>query len=296
MNILVTGSNGFLGSNLCNLLNKNHNIYAVSRKFDKLDYDITFIYSEMSDYTNLGNSIENIKIDCMIHCAWMGGNSSLDINKLWQTENIHYSSELLKICSKLNIEHFVCLGSSAEYGYQDAKFDETTICKPDSMYGITKNSFKSISEHYCSSHNILHTWIRPVYTYGPNDVLTRLIPKTIVSLLNNQDLSLNKCSSIVDYLYVEDFAYALKEIVEKKISGDYIICADQEIRIKNVVELIYNKIKPNCSLFFDDNKEESKHSYVCGTSKKIKSLTDWLPKIDFEEGIERTIHHYKKLV
>jgi dTDP-D-glucose 4,6-dehydratase len=164
------------------------------------------------------------------------------------------------------------------------------------MYAITKNSFKSISENYCSRHNILHTWIRPVYTYGPNDVLTRLIPKTIISLLNNENLTLNKCSSIVDYLYVEDFAYAMKDIVEKKISGDYIICSDQEIRIKNVVELIYNKIKPNCSLFFDDTKEESKHSYVCGTSKKLKSLIDWSPKIDFEEGIERTIHHYKKLV
>jgi nucleoside-diphosphate-sugar epimerase len=296
MNILITGANGFLGSNLCNLLRKNHNIYAVSRTFNKLDNDITFIHSEMSDYISLGNSIENIKIDCMIHCAWMGGNSSLDINKIWQVENINYSSELLKLCSKHNIGHFICLGSSSEYGYQNSIFDETTICKPDSMYGIAKNSFKSISENYCSRHSILHTWIRPVYTYGPNDVLTRLIPKTIVSLLKNENLSLNKCSSVVDYLYVEDFAYALKDIVEKSIPGDYIICSDQEIKIKNVVEIIYNKIKPNCTLLFDDSKEESKHSYVCGTSEKIKSLTDWLPKIDFEEGIERTIHHYKKLV
>ena len=34
--IIVTGANGFLGSNICNLLSKNHNIYAASRTFTKL--------------------------------------------------------------------------------------------------------------------------------------------------------------------------------------------------------------------------------------------------------------------
>ena len=36
MKILVTGAGGFLGSNLCNLLSKEHKILAVSRKFDNL--------------------------------------------------------------------------------------------------------------------------------------------------------------------------------------------------------------------------------------------------------------------
>lgn len=296
MNILITGANGFLGSHLSNLLSEEHLVFAVSREFDKLTNKVCFIKSDMSDYSCLDKHIKDTKIDCLVHCAWMGGNSSADINKLWQAENIHYSSQLLRLCKENDIPHFICLGSSAEYGKQNIRFDESTICHPDSMYGITKNSFKSISEKYCSSNNISHTWIRPVYTYGPYDVPTRLIPKTIMSLLQDKELILNKCSSIIDYLYVDDFVCALKKIVEEKISGSYIISSNQEIKIKTAVELIYNKIQPNCKLTFDESKEETSHTYVCGTSNLIRSITDWNPKISFEEGIERTIHHYKKFV
>ena len=64
MNILVTGANGFLGSNICNLLSKNHNIYAASRTFTKLSkHNIVCIRSEMSDYITLNETIKDNKID-----------------------------------------------------------------------------------------------------------------------------------------------------------------------------------------------------------------------------------------
>lgn len=297
MNILVTGANGFLGSNISNLLCNEHNVFAVSRSFNKLNKNnIICIRSEMSNYISLDEIIKNLKIDTMIHCAWMGGNSSKDINEIWQTENIFHSIELLELCAKNNIKHFIGFGSSAEYGYQDIKFDESTICKPDTMYGITKNSFKSISENYCKSKNIKHSWIRPVYTYGPNDVESRLIPKTIIQLLRNENLVLNKCSAIIDYLFVEDFAHAIKIIVEEQLEGSYTICSDDETKVKDAVELIYNLIKPNCELVFDDSKLETGHPYVCGTAAKLRTMTDWTPKINFEEGIQRTISYFKKFV
>ena len=297
MNILVTGANGFLGSNISNLLCNEHNVFAVSRSFNKLNKNnIICIRSEMSNYISLDEIIKNLKIDTMIHCAWMGGNSSKDINEIWQTENIFHSIELLELCAKNNIKHFIGFGSSAEYGRQDIKFDESTICKPDTMYGITKNSFKSISENYCKSKNIKHSWIRPVYTYGPNDVESRLIPKTILQLLRNENLVLNKCSAIIDYLFVEDFAHAIKIIVEEQLEGSYTICSDEETKVKNAVELIYNLIKPNCDLIFDDSKLETGHPYVCGTAAKLRTMTDWTPKINFEEGIQRTISYFKKFV
>jgi len=297
MNILVTGANGFLGSNICNLLSKEHNIFAVSRRFDKLDKNNSIcIQAEMSNYIILNDAIKNSNIDILIHCAWMGGNSSLDVNELWQIENINYSKELLEICKSNNIKHFIGFGSSAEFGEQYKKFNEETICTPNTMYGVSKNCFKQISETFCRNNNISHTWIRPVYTYGPNDVETRLIPKTILSLLRNQNLTLNKCSSVIDYLFVQDFALAIKTIVEEKLPGSFVICSDQEIQVKNVVELIYNKIKPNCKLIFDENKSVLGPSYVCGSSEKLKFLSGWQPTVDLEYGLEQTISYYKKFV
>ena len=297
MNILITGANGFLGSNISNLLSFEHNVFAVSRSFQKLNTSqLICIRSEMTDYIALDEIIKNLKIDAMIHCAWMGGNSSKDINELWQTENIFHSIELLELCAKNNIKHFIGFGSSAEYGYQTKKFDENTYCNPDTMYGVSKYCFKSISENYCKSKNIKHSWVRPVYTYGPNDVESRLIPKTILTLLKNQSLTLNKCSAIIDYLFVEDFARAIKIIVEEELEGSYTICSDEETKVKDAVELIYKLIKPDCDLVFDDTKLETGHPYICGSSAKLRTMTDWMPEINFEEGIKRTISYFKKFV
>jgi hypothetical protein len=110
------------------------------------------------------------------------------------------------------------------------------------MYGISKFCFKLISEKYCLDQDINFSWLRPVFTYGPYDVETRLIPKVIKSFLRNEDVVLNSCSAVVDYLYVEDFCKAVKSIIDLKLFGDYIISSNKQYQVKNVVEQIYQTI------------------------------------------------------
>jgi CDP-glucose 4,6-dehydratase len=164
------------------------------------------------------------------------------------------------------------------------------------MYGITKNAFRIIAENYCNSNNINFSWVRPVFTYGPRDVNTRLIPKTIMSLLKNEDLILNKCTAVVDYLYVEDFCRAVECIVEQELFGDFTISSDNEINIRNLVENIYDKINSKSNLIFDDTKIDNSHQYICGSSQKLKSLSDWSPAISLDNGLDKTISYFKKFV
>lgn len=297
MNILVTGANGFLGSNICNTMSQNHNIFAVSRNFHKLTKNNTvFFHLDMCDYNLLSKIFKDYEIDAVVHCSWMGGNSSKDSNELWQIKNIFHSIQLLDFCVKNRVKHFIGLGSSAEFGEQILKFDENTICKPNNMYGIAKYSFKQISDLFCNKNDINYTWVRPIYTYGPYDVETRLIPKTIISLLKNEKLILNECSNTVDYLYVQDFVNAIKIIIEKKIYGDYIICSDKEYRISDVVNVIYNHIKPDLDIVFDKNLSQVGPPYICGSSAKFKSITNWTVQYNFNDGIDKTINYYKNFV
>ncbi len=298
MKILITGAGGFLGSNLCNLLSKKHSILALSRSFDKLEINNNIICQslDMADYVHLRTAITNFQPEIVIHCAWMGGNSSKDTNELWQADNIIYSNELLKFCSFANVRNFIGFGSSAEYGDQTKILNEDTICKPSTMYGITKNAFRIIAENYCNSNNINFSWVRPVFTYGPRDVNTRLIPKTIMSLLKNEDLILNKCTAVVDYLYVEDFCRAVECIVEQELFGDFTISSDNEINIRNLVENIYDKINSKSNLIFDNTKIDNSHQYICGSSQKLKSLSDWSPAISLDNGLDKTISYFKKFV
>ena len=298
MKILITGAGGFIGSNICNLLSNSYTVLALSRNFDKLEKNPNIIchHSNMADYYSLENIFFNFKPDVVIHCAWAGGNASKDLNEMWQVDNINQSIELLRLCSLFNVEHFIGFGSSAEYGNYDQKFNDDSYCFPNTMYGITKNSFKMISEKYCQMNDIKFTWIRPVFTYGPRDVQTRLIPKAILSFLTNKDLTLNKCSANVDYLYIDDFCRAINNIVEQKLQGTYLVCSDQETNVKSLVEIIYNKIKPSSQLIFDHNLQDNSHQYICGTSKKLMTLSNWKPLIDLESGLDKTISYFQKFV
>jgi nucleoside-diphosphate-sugar epimerase len=298
MKILVTGAGGFLGSNLCNLLSKEHKILAVSRKFDNLvnNENIQFVKYDLTQYIDLNEKFAYFLPDIVIHCAWEGGNSSKDVNEIWQSNNILSGNNLLKLCSKYNVKHFIGFGSCAEYGDSQIKIDEETICKPINMYGINKYFFRLISERYCLDNNINFSWIRPVFTYGAFDVETRLIPKVIKSFLKNEDLILNSCSAVVDYLYVEDFCNAVKNVIECQLLGDFVISSDKQYQIKNIVQQIYNMIQPNSELLFDSSIVDKSPQFICGSSKKLKDLSEWIPIYSLEEGIDLTIKYFQQRV
>jgi UDP-glucose 4-epimerase len=126
MKILITGAGGFIGSNLCNLLSQEHKILAVSRKFDNIidNKNIQFVKYDLTQYIDLNDKFASFLPDIVIHCAWEGGNSSKDVNEIWQSNNIISSNILLKLCSKFKIKHFIGFGSSAEYGDFREKFNE----------------------------------------------------------------------------------------------------------------------------------------------------------------------------
>jgi UDP-glucose 4-epimerase len=298
MKILVTGAGGFLGSNLCNLLSKEHKILAVSRKFDNLinNENIQFVKYDLTQYIDLNEKFEYFHPDIVIHCAWEGGNSSKDVNEIWQINNIFSSNNLLKLCSKFKVKHFIGFGSCAEYGNSNVKIVEELTCKPINMYGISKLSFKLIAERYCQDFGINFSWVRPVFTYGPFDVETRLIPKVIKSFLKNEDIVLNSCTAVVDYLYVEDFCNAVKSIIDLQLAGDYVISSDQQYRVKDIVEQIYSIIKPNSEIFFDSSIIDKSPQLICGSSRKLKSLSSWNPYYSLDEGLNMTINYFQQRV
>ena len=141
----------------------------------------------------------------IIHCAWWGGNSYADTNNPNQFhKNLPGAVHLMEILAetKRNV-HFIGIGTSAEYGSQETP-SETTPEVPVSLYGTSKLMLKMYSERFCRLNDMSWTWLRPFYTYGLGDVATRLIPRTIAACVKREQLRLNSCDSVTDYLYVND--------------------------------------------------------------------------------------------
>jgi nucleoside-diphosphate-sugar epimerase len=296
MKIVITGANGFIGSNLCNYLSLDNEILAVSRNNNNIqdNQKIQFLKCDLKTISNYEKEILDFDPDILIHCAWIGGNNFQDTSSIIQFENVVYGIQLLDIIKKSKIKLFIGLGTSVEYGYYSSPVKECHIPNPYSLYGQSKKYFYDICKNICESENIDFTWVLPFYLYGPNDVKSRLIPKVIDSSLKNNDLFLNSCDSLVDYLYIDDFVSGVDKIIKYNLLGKVNLSSGKTYNIKYIIEYINNICNYTGVAVFDKNKDRPNYQkYFCGDNSKIKNLTDWKENFSLEQGLKKTIERYK---
>lgn len=300
MNILITGGNGFLGSNIVRkLLKEGHSVYLFSNNTNNIEDilpQVLFDYSSTNSLPMFKKKIETFSPDIVIHCGWSGGNSYADTNSMDQFyENVDPSISLLQLLSKLKKKpKFVGFGSFAEYGEMSNPVSETVQEVPTNLYGLSKYTFKKYSEMICNQHSIEWVWIRPCYVYGPGDVSTRLLPSIIKKFLRNEAVILDECTSTVDYIYIDDFVNSIYFLILTKHTGVYNICSGKQYKIRDIVEQVHKQIESSSTIEFSANlKRTSTYSYVCGDRRKIDAVVNTTTQISLNEGLVKTITYYK---
>lgn len=301
MKVMITGANGFLGSHLAKYFHKKgDSIFAISLHTDRiaelLDH-IQFYQCSMNRITSLTLPIAKFKPDVVIHCAWSGGNSFSDINLSDQfKKNLPGLVDLMEIMYEHDITKFVGVGSGAEYGNHQEPIIESDLEDPTNLYGVCKYMSMLYTRQFAESRNIHWNWVRPFYTYGPDDVETRLIPRVINQCLAKKSVDLNNCGTVVDYLYIDDFVSAVDALIDSQYEGTYNICSGEAYSIKSVVtqigEMTGNLDKIRFGVIPERHGEPDQ---ILGDSKKLKLLTKWSPAVSMEEGLRRTIEFYKKV-
>lgn len=281
MKILITGGNGFLGSN-------------IARKVLSMDNELCII---SRDTINIKHQIIEFNPDVVIHCAWNGGNNYNDINNLSQFDNISQGIELIEIISKLPTKtKFIGFGSFAEYGNLTLPALETNIEQPINLYGLSKYTFKNYSKMLCDKYNIEWGWIRPCYVYGPGDVSTRLIPTIINKLSRNEKVILDECNKIIDYIYIDDFVDFTYSLIIGNIDGVYNICSGQQYNLRDIVNkigILMNKLDD--VQFNTSSTRKLTSPIICGNNSKIKEQSQIEVLIDINEGLLKTINYYKNI-
>ena len=275
MKILITGGNGFLGSNIARkVLSMNDELCIISR-----------------DTINLKHQIIEFNPDVVIHCAWKGGNNYNDVNSLSQFDNVSQGIELIEIISKLPTKtKFIGFGSFAEYGNLTLPALETNIEQPINLYGLSKYTFKNYSKMLCDKYNIEWGWIRPCYVYGPGDVSTRLIPTIINKLSRNEKVILDECNKIIDYIYIDDFVDFTYSLIIGNIAGVYNICSGQQYNLRDIVNKIGILMNKLDNIQFNTSSIRKLTSpIICGYNNTIKEQIQISTLIYLNTGLLKTI-------
>jgi len=326
-NILVTGAAGFIGCNYVRyVLALDENIQIVS--LDNLSYAGTlknlenlpsperhqFVKGDICDKALVQTLLRGHKIDTIVHFAAeshvdrsiSGPEAFIQSNLVGTFALLEASREvwLNENCWDKSNCRFHHISTDEVYGTlnpEDPPFKETKTYAPNSPYSASKAG----SDHLVRSY--LHTYGLPVTTtncsnnYGPYQHSEKFIPTVIRSCLEHTPIPVyGDGTNIRDWLYVDDHCSAIEKVIRQGEVGEtYNVGGHNEWSnndiAKTICELIGKKVpwdKSYTSLisYVEDRAGHDWRYAIDGN--KLKTELGWLPSLQFEEGIEKTIDWY----
>ncbi len=298
--VLVTGAGGFVGANLVRrLVAEGHKVSVIIKTTTKL-WRVLDVLKDVAVYHSdlLGDALYDeviplvIKPDIIYHLATHGGSSwQTDAEKIFQT-NIVDTWKLLKVAKERNVELFVNVGSSSEYGFKFHAMRETDLLEPNSFYSATKGSQSLLCQQFANEGLPLVT-LRLFSVYGPYEDPNRLISSTIAKCLSGKDLELSSPETARDFVYVDDVVDAFLEIEKLRdwAKGQILnVGTGVQTTIGEVVQDVVNLTNANvkCSWGAFLAKKWDSGSWVADISK-INRLIGWKPKTNIVQGLIKTI-------
>lgn len=324
MKLLITGGNGFIGSNLIlkilnkykkyKILNLDCDTYASNVKSLKfLNKYKNYKHSKINICNNntLKKEFRNFKPDVVLNIAAEThvDNSIKKPHEFIKT-NILGTYNLLELSRNYykTKKKFIYVQISTDEVYGDlgrknSSFKENSLIKPSSPYSASKASGDHLVSAYFRTYKLPTVITRCTNNYGPYQSLEKLIPKVIFNALNRKIIPVyNKGKEVRDWIHVDDHTEAILKVIKNGKPGNiYNIGSQNKITnielIKKILFLISktkNEYKDLLKLIkFVKNRPGHDYKYFINNSKAKKQLK-WVPKIKFDYGIKKTIDWYKK--
>tara|TARA_B110000003_G_scaffold84435_1_gene86440 strand:+ start:1056 stop:2099 length:1044 start_codon:yes stop_codon:yes gene_type:complete len=322
--IFVTGGCGFIGSNF--IINQIKHTDNSIINLDKLTYagnednlkDIdssnryTFIKGDINTKKIVDNIFSEFHPDAIINFAAeshvdrsIDGPMEFVHSNIVGTANLLESSRRYYDLNQKDNFRFIHVSTDEVYGSlgDEGFFSEETPYSPTSPYSASKAS----SDHLVNAWH--HTFNLPTIitncsnNYGPYQFPEKLIPLMIMNCLEGKDLPVyGKGENVRDWLFVTDHCDAIYEVYLNGRTGHtYNIGGNNEIEniqiVNSICEIMDNqrpldndKSYKDLIKFVEDRPGHD-FRYAIDASK-IKNELKWLPKEDFQTGIQKTIDWY----
>ena len=321
--ILLTGGAGFIGSHLTRLFVRKYPNYQIIN-LDKLTYagnlenlrdienepNYRFVKGDITDLDLLRKLFAEHQFTAVLHCAAESHvDRSITDPLAFITTNVLGTASLLQAAKEawtgdMDNKIFYHISTDEVYGSLGSTgfFTEATAYDPRSPYSASKAS----SDHIVRA--FYHTYKLPVKisncsnNYGPFHFPEKLIPLCIHNIINNKSLPIyGKGENVRDWLFVEDHVRAIDVVFHNgKIGETYNIGGHNEWTNIDLVKELCQQMDEK--LGREKGTSEKLITYVTDRAghdlryaidaTKLKNELGWLPSLQFEEGISKTIDWY----
>ena len=282
MNILVTGSTGFIGKNFVDyLLKTSHNLCLVSKNkklnFIKKKKNIIKLQCDINFNKKNLKKIINFKPNILVHLAWSG---IPDYSKENSKKNLLKQKKFFKkIVSIPSIKKIITTGSCSEYKKQEYRTSK--------YFADSKIKIKNLIKQECLKNRIGFIWARLFYVYGRYQHKRSFIPMVINSLKKNKKFEILSSLQKNDYINVADVVNFIKMNLNLRYVN-YECDLGSSLAFKNID--IYNFIKREMMNLKNVKLKKYRQKNCFISSRKNLIISGWKPTINIEDGLRRLLN------
>ena len=325
--IVITGGAGFIGSHVVRLFVNKYSEYRIIN-LDKLTYagnlnnlsdveampNYKFVRMDICDFEGVLRLMQEERVDGIIHLAAESHvDRSIHDPFTFARTNVMGTLSLLQAAKHYweSLEEgyegkrFYHISTDEVYGaleFDDTLFTEQTSYNPHSPYSASKASSDHFVRAYHDTYGMPTIVTNCSNNYGPYQFPEKLIPLFINNIRQRKRLPVYGAGENVrDWLYVEDHARAIDLIFHNgKVADTYNIGGFNEWRNIDLIKVIIatvDRVLGNPEGYSLDlieyvtDRLGHDARYAIDSTKLSREL-GWMPSLQFEEGIERTVRWY----
>ena len=300
--VIVTGGAGFLGS------------YVAEKLKDRGCKDIFIPLVEEYDLTKEKNVIrlyQEYPCDMLIHLAAVVGGIGANRENPGKFfyDYLVMGAMLMEYARQFKVDKFVAIGTICAYPkFTPVPFKEEDLWdgypeETNAPYGLAKKMMLVQSQAYRIQYGFNSIFLLPLNLYGPRDNFdsksSHVIPALIRKFIGAKDKGEDEVvvwgtgKPTRGFLYVEDAAEGILLATEKYNKSDPInLGTGLEISIKDLAELISKLTGFKGKIKWNTSKPNGQPRRRLDTSRAEREF-GFKAKMDFEEGLKRTIEWYR---
>lgn len=320
---LVTGTAGFIGSNILEVLLQSnqkvvgldnfatgfqHNLDEVKECVGEKWNNFSFINGDVRDFDLCLKACKGV--DYVLHQGALGSvPRSIEDPLLSNEVNVNGTLNIFKAAAENGIKRVVYASSSSVYGDDDStpKVEEK-VGNVLSPYAVTKKT-NELYAQVCQQHyGIEIIGLRYFNVFGkrqnPNGAYAAVIPKWIQGLINNEEIFINGDGSTSrDFTYIQNVvelnilaATSHTQFSESTVFNGAIGATtnlnELFTHLKQILQEKFEYVADNNAVYRDFRKGDITHSFA--NVDKAKKLIGYSPKVKIEEGLRLAVEWYTK--
>jgi dTDP-glucose 4,6-dehydratase len=308
MKLLVTGGQGFIGSNFIRFMLDEHEDCRIIN-VDSLGYGsnvnglpdlkengrYSFCQGDIADRAFISSLIVNV--DAVVSFA-----AETHVDRSISSPDSFLHSNVLGVFSLLEAlrnhnpkARFVQISTDEVYGdILDGSFTEESTLSPSSPYSASKAAGDVFVLAYARTYGLEAMITRCTNNYGPYQFPEKLIPKTILRARAGLKIPVYGTGiNVRDWIYVLDHCRAVENVLFQGRKGEiYNISGAEEKTNLEVIKTILHILGKDENLMeFVEDRPGHDLRYSLDSSKLRREL-GWRPRQNFVDGIEKTVQWY----